>query len=188
MRTGIKVCDAMTRKPIAVTEDTSVKECVKIMKANSVGSLIVNDKKDSKKLKGMITYKSLVHKVILEDLDAKKTKAKQIMKTDEDYITIEPHVDIFDAISKMRDLDKRQMPVVTKEGKLVGLLTLKDILKIEPQLFDLMVEKIELKEEQYKPVFSKKTSDGICDLCGSKSNSLEDINGQLICNKCMNID
>ena len=92
------------------------------------------------------------------------------------------------AIDKKPHKEIINKPVVTKEGKLVGLLTLKDILKIEPQLFDLMVEKIELKEEDYKPIFSKKTSDGICDMCGTKNGNLEDINGQLICSKCMNID
>jgi CBS domain-containing protein len=179
LKTNIKVCDAMTRKPIAVSMADSVKKCVELMKKNSVGSLVV---KDNDKLHGMITYKSLVHNVILNELDVNKTKAKDILKTD--YVTISPDIDIFDAIVKMKDLDKRQMPVVTKEGKLVGLLTLKDILKIEPQLFEMMVEKIQLREEDDKPVIRAKTAEGTCDYCGEYFEKLNEYEGQLICKGC----
>jgi hypothetical protein len=38
-------------------------------------------------------------------------------------------------------------------GKLVGFLTQKDILKIQPDLFDLLVERIQIREESDKPVY-----------------------------------
>ena len=56
-------------------------------------------------------------------------------------VTIEPKADIFDAMMLMRDAEVRHLPVVENK-KILGFLTMKDILKIEPQLFDLIVEKI----------------------------------------------
>ncbi len=41
MKTEYKVCDAMTRRPVTVSPDTSIKECAKIMAENKVGSLII---------------------------------------------------------------------------------------------------------------------------------------------------
>lgn len=179
MKTNIKVCDAMTRKPIAVSPNESVKKCVELMKKHSVGSLIV---KNNEKLVGMITYKALVYNVILNEMDINKTKAKEIIKTD--YVTIPPHADIFEAITKMTDLDKRQMPVVTEGGKLVGLLTLKDILKIEPQLFEMLIEKMNIREEEMKPVVQSRIAEGTCDFCGEYYKKLEEYEGQIICKNC----
>ncbi|OYT41886.1 hypothetical protein B6U80_00530 [Candidatus Pacearchaeota archaeon ex4484_26] len=51
--TGIKVGDMMTRKLILVNPETSVKECVKKMLDNKIGTVLVTNK--DKKLLGLIT-------------------------------------------------------------------------------------------------------------------------------------
>jgi signal-transduction protein with cAMP-binding, CBS, and nucleotidyltransferase domain len=66
-------------------------------------------------------------------------------------VIISPEKDIYDAIIKMRDKDVRRLPVI-HDGELIGLLTEKDILKIEPSLFDLLVERYEIREEDKKPI------------------------------------
>ena len=38
MKTGVKVIDAMTKSPVVVTPETSIKECAKIMADEKVGS------------------------------------------------------------------------------------------------------------------------------------------------------
>ncbi|MBW2970751.1 CBS domain-containing protein [Candidatus Woesearchaeota archaeon] len=58
---------------------------------------------------------------------------------------------MYDSLVLMRDYNIRHLPVVHKK-ELVGYLTIKDILKIEPQLFELIVEKFELREEHRKPI------------------------------------
>ena len=71
-------------------------------------------------------------------------------------------------------------------SKMLGLLTLKDILKIEPQLFDLLVEKFELKEEERKPINNIREKEGVCNLCGNYSESLtEKEGGVLSCKDCL---
>jgi CBS domain-containing protein len=57
----------------------------------------------------------------------------------------------------MRDHGIRQLPVV--DGHLVGFLTLKDILKIQPELFDLWIEKYEIREESRKMQELEKLAD-----------------------------
>ena len=144
MQTGYKVIDVMTNKPVVAEKTDSLRDAAKKMLDANVNSLLI---KESDKAIGIITDEDLVRKVIAKGLDPKKTKIKDVMETD--LITISPGKDIYDAMQVMRDHNIRQLPVLEK-GKLVGFLTAKDILKIQPELFDLFVEKYELKEEQRK--------------------------------------
>jgi len=144
MQTGYKVIDVMTNKPVVAEKTDSLKDAAKKMVDANVNSLII---KELDKAVGIVTDEDLVRKVIAKGLDPKKTKVKDVMETD--LITITPGKDIYDAMQLMRSHNIRQLPVLDK-GKFVGFLTAKDILKIQPELFDLYIEKYELKEEQRK--------------------------------------
>ncbi len=144
MRTGYKVCDLMTLRPVSVDPSTPVDECSRIMAKNHVGSLLI---RKGTRLLGLFTEKDIVRKVVASNRDPRKVSAKEVMKYR--YPTITPEKDIYDAIVLMRDKNVRQLPVVDKK-KIVGFLTGKDILKIQPQLFELLVDKIELREEDRK--------------------------------------
>ncbi len=176
MKTGYKVCDAMTRKPIAISPETTAKEAARIMQQKDVGSLVV---KENDELKGYITEQGLVHKVIARGMDPEKTAVRDIMVKDVE--TISPDADVYDALLEMKDSDVRQLPVLDG-GKLVGLLTVKDILKIQPQLFELIVDKLHLREESAKPVAS---AEGTCDNCGSFSGKLYERESNFLCSKCL---
>ncbi|MBU1199508.1 MAG: CBS domain-containing protein [Nanoarchaeota archaeon] len=180
MKTGYKVGDAMTINPITVTADISLKECAEIMDKKHVGSLLV---KDDGKISGIITEQDMVRKAMAKLLDPAKTTVKEIMETE--LMTIAPDKDIFDALTKMRDYNIRHLPVIEK-GKFVGFLTIKDILKIQPQLFELIVEKFELKEESRKPVFGGGDDEGVCEICGNYSDDIQEAgNGQKVCSQCI---
>lgn len=179
IKTGYKVSDAMTHKPISVKLDTTINECSNIMLKNHVGSLLVMKNGE---LKGIITEQDIVRKVVAANLDPFKTKVKDVMVTD--LITIDPDSDIYDAIVIMRDRNIRHLPVIHKK-KMIGYLTLKDILKIEPQLFELLVEKFELREEEHKPILGEElTPEGICEICGEYSDKLYHIDGLMYCDSC----
>jgi len=177
METGYKVCDAMTNEPVMVSKEASLMECASIMKNNHVGALIVNDND----ILYIVTEQDIIRKAVAEGLDPEETEVSKVM-TKADNV-IEPQQDIFEALVKMRDLNIRHLPVVS-EKKMIGLLTLKDILKIEPQLFDLMAEKIELREEERKPIKRVKEQDGVCNLCGNYSEDLTEKEGVLVCGEC----
>ncbi len=181
MQTGYRVCDVMTRKPIAVSLGTSVRECAALMKEKNVSSLVV---KEGDMLRGHITDDVLIRNVLAEGLDVDRTTAADVMLVK--VATIEPKKDVYDALMTMRDYETRQLPVVDREngGKLVGLLTLKDVLKIQPQLFDLLVDKIVLREEEQKLTGSRYPLEGTCDNCGQFFPKLYEVDGDFLCTKC----
>jgi len=61
-----------------------------------------------------------------------------------DLLTISPRMDVFDAIRLMKDADVRHLPVI-ESGKLVGYITMKDILRIQPELFEILSEKFDMQ-------------------------------------------
>lgn len=145
MKTGVNVGDAMTRKPVYVTPETSLSECAKIMHENNVGSLIVSENEE---LQGILSERDMVKKALIKDLkELKKLKAKDIMTRN--VITITSKEDIYDAILTMKDESIRRLPVVAGK-KIVGLLTYSDILKIQPDLYTLFIERFQIKESERK--------------------------------------
>lgn len=178
MKTGYKVYDCMTTKPISVSSGTNLLECAKIMAKNHVGALVI---KDSHKSRGVITEQDIVRKAVAKGINPLTKKVKDFMATK--LKTISSNSDIYDALIIMRDSNIRHLPVVDK-GKMVGLLTLKDILKIEPSLFELLVEKFEIREEKRKPIDRIIQNEAICQNCGAYSEDITKIKGMLLCERC----
>jgi len=175
MKTGYKVCDAMTQAPIVVSPDTTIQECAKIMRKEHIGGLPISQ---NRILKGIITEQDITRKVVALGLDIKKPVKTIMVKR---VITISPEKDIYDALMKMRKYGIRHLPVVDGK-KLLGLLTMKDILKIQPQLFEILVEKMAIREADRKPVFSQ--TSGICQVCGQLTDKLYEVDGVFMCAKC----
>lgn len=144
MKTGYLVCDAMTQRPISVEHDATIVECSKIMAQNHVSSLIV---KKANRLVGLLTEKDIVRKVVSEGIEPSKAIASGIME--KKFPTIRPEKDISEAIKLMRDKNVRHLPVMNRKT-MVGFLTGKDILKLQPHLFEVLAEKIELREWERK--------------------------------------
>ena len=178
MKTGYKVYDCMTTKPISVTPDTSLEQCAKVMAKNHVGALVIKDNSIST---GLITEQDIVRKVIAKGMNPLTKKVGDFME--KKLKTVSPNSDIYDALIVMRDSNIRHLPVVDN-GKMVGLLTLKDVLKIEPSLFDLLVEEFELREETRKPINRIIEREAICQGCGAYSEDIVKVKGSLLCERC----
>ena len=180
MKTGYTVHDCMTTKPISVAISASVQECAKIMRTSHVGALVV---REDSKTAGILTEQDIVRKAVAMGKNPLAMKVSELMDKGKELITISPEDDIHDALIKMRDYNIRHLPVM-EDDNMVGLLTLKDILKIEPQLFDLLVEKFELREAERKPINRIIPTEGICQACGEYTEKINDIEGSLLCDDC----
>lgn len=183
METGIKVGDLMTRNFIFVSPDTNLKKCAETMVKKRVGSLIV---KIDNELKGILTEKDIIWAIVkksVKDLD--NILAKDLAKRK--VITIKPGADIIEALEKMKRDKVRRLPVL-ENNQVIGMLTLNDILKIDPGLFELISETVHVKEETQKLMKNKinaKRKEGTCEECG-EINTLYDIDGEWVCVSCYN--
>jgi CBS domain-containing protein len=153
MQTGYKVVDIMTNKPIVASRDMTLKDAAELMAGENVNSLLIVENNEPV---GIVTDEDVVRKCVAKGLDSKKLKLKDILSSN--LMTITPEKDVYDALILMRDNNIRQLPVVNKK-KLEGFLTLKDILKIQPELIDLVAEKYEVREESRKMQEIEKLAD-----------------------------
>lgn len=128
-KSGVKVSEAMAKNPIIAKPDDLLPHCARKMLSHNVGCIIIEKNKG---LVGIATEKDFVEQAIGKELNTNKTKIKDIMSRGM-MITIKPDADLIDAIKIMVREDVRRLPVI-KNGKLVGLLTMRDVLKIQPKL------------------------------------------------------
>ena len=180
MKSGYKVADAMTINPVSVSGNATVLACAKLMSEKHVGAVVVKDWNSL----GILTEQDIVRKAVADGIDANEN-VKRFTETK--IITISPDADIYDALIKMRDNNIRHLPVV-EDNEMLGLLTIKDILKIQPQLFDLVVEKFELKEESRKPINRIIPTEGICQVCGEYSEKVKETNEAVLCDNCAKLE
>ena len=182
MNIGVKVGDIMTRDFISVSPDISILEAAKIMVKKHVGSLIIQEDGN---LKGILTEKDIIWTLTKKPKDLHKIKVGDIAKRK--VVTIKPNTDLISAINLMKKSKFRRLPVTIKK-KVIGIMTLKDILRIEPALFEIArgMDALQIREENEKLERKKHPEDfsiGICEECG-KEELLEKTDGRLICEVC----
>ncbi|MCL5011414.1 MAG: CBS domain-containing protein [Candidatus Marsarchaeota archaeon] len=128
--TGIKVGDCMKTKVITIKADSTAVEAAKRIKEFNVGSLLVE--KDGV-IQGIITEKDLVVKSLSAgDLNM---KVNDFMSAN--LIQIEDDADLSEA-AKIMGENKIKRLIVTHAGKIIGIISQKDIISISPSLYDLI--------------------------------------------------
>lgn len=177
MKSKYRVADVMTVKPIIVGPETTIEQAAVKMQIQKIGSLLVEENKN---LLGIITEKDLVDKVLAKSLNPKTTKVKEIMT--KIVHTVSPNEDLLIAIRKMAKANVKRLPVLDK-NKLVGFLTSKDVLAIQPELFEILTERFHLRETERKPHIA--CGEGNCDKCGNTTLVRKKEN-ECLCYECLN--
>lgn len=177
MRIGIKVGDVMTRNFVSARPELPVLSAIKLMVKKRVGSLILEE---NGFLKGLLTEKDIMW-ALTKQKDLSNVKSMDICTRK--VTTIKPSADIYDAIRIMRKGKLRRLPVTIKK-KVIGYLTLKDILRIQPELFEIARQGYAIKwppkKEEKGPEAIK---EGMCEECGNFE-ILYTEDGKLICEGC----
>lgn len=179
MKIGIRVGDVMTRNFISAKPDIPLLKAVNLMIKNGVGSLLLIE---NEALKGILTEKDIMW-ALTKKKDLSDVKAGDICTRK--ITTIRPSADVYDAVKLMKKAKFRRLPVTIKK-RVIGYLSLKDILKIQPELFEIAQEGHAIKEYEEKTKrkeIGEEFQEGICDRCGN-FDMIYNINGELICESC----
>ena len=173
---NILVREAMKFNPLTVKPETSVEEVAIIMRDAGIGNCIVVSKKPI----GIITESDIIKKVVAENLCANEIKVEEIMSSP--IIVIDPNSPLEEAMNTMGKCNIRRLPVV-ENGKLIGIVTHKDVSRISPILHEISREWYDISkvDKVYKEgrVFS-----GKCEDCGTLSTNLKNIDDRLLCEDC----
>lgn len=137
----LKVKDVMSKTLVVVTPGKTVMDAARLMDLHDVGSVIIVERS---KAKGILTERDIVRRVVKDGRDPREVKVSEVMSSP--LIVIDENDTVEEAAEVMKKAGVKRLPVVNKEGMLVGIISENDILKVFPPL----VELIRLKAEAFQ--------------------------------------
>jgi CBS domain-containing protein len=115
--------DRKGREIIAIAEDASVLDAIKMLADRSIGSLLVMD---GDTLKGIVTERDYARKVLIKGRSSKTTQVREIMTTE--VYTANTDQTVNDCMTVMTEKRIRHLPVV-ENGEVVGLISIGDLVQ-----------------------------------------------------------
>jgi CBS domain-containing protein len=119
---GILLEDYTRARMVILSPLASVYSAARALQDNHIGAVIVHD---GSNVVGIVTDRDIVLRATSRELDPTQTSLWEIMTTD--VATLPPTASIALAAQLMRDRRVRRIPIV-EQGKLLGLVTLDDLL------------------------------------------------------------
>lgn len=129
-----------------VVPETSVLDAVSLMNERRVGAVAVTK---GDKLEGIFTERDLMIRVVLEGKDPKATTVSDVMTAK--CISAKQDMTIGEALLIMSENHFRHLPVVDDKGKVLGLLSIRDLLH----------SRVDKLSQELESVVSFFTADGI---------------------------
>ena len=121
----MKVSEAMTRDVRITSPDQSIREAARIMAEIDAGVLPVGE---NDRLVGMITDRDIAIRAVAEGKGS-DTSVREVMTQDVKYCFDDEDTD--DVVRNMADQQVRRLPVVNRDKRLVGILSLGDLAVME---------------------------------------------------------
>jgi CBS domain-containing protein len=124
----VPVSKYMTKTVITANLDQTIQSACKIMNENNLGGIVIVKRGVSgNEPVGVITERDIIRKIDEADLFTTQSPIRELMSNN--LVTIKPNNTISDAIGLMHGNNIRRLPVIDNDGKMVGIITDKDILK-----------------------------------------------------------
>lgn len=133
---SISVQDVMVRQVLTIDATQTVKNAARFMSKFGVSSLIVSTEDD---IVGILTERDILVRVVSSGQDPSKVIIREIMS--EPIIVVNPETPLEKAIQIMFRERIKKLPVICCEkerAKLVGILSITDIARIQPRFIEDM--------------------------------------------------
>jgi CBS domain-containing protein len=178
MKTDLRVGDCMRKGVVTLKATDTAADAAKIMKRHRIGSIVVT--KDQKAV-GIVTETDMAYKVVAGGLNPEKTPLNKIMSSP--LKTTKADDKISDVAGLMREHKIKRVPVVDAEQRLVGIISDDDLISVFPALVEVLIEDYKMHEFGDEGMFA-----GVCESCGSYSESLTKSRGKFFCDECKEED
>ena len=174
MASGIKAADIMSRNVVFATPEMKITEVAALMNEFRIGGIPVLTNGG---VCGIITERDIMKKVVQGNKSPSEVSVEEIM-TCPPKVVCDVSDDLEDIAELMAAHDVTRIPVV-RDGKLVGIVTNRDVLKNSADLIDVLIEQARVKGRDKKGHVSY----GKCELCGM-SDYLVFAKGVFVCDAC----
>jgi CBS domain-containing protein len=118
----MNVSDCMTRDVAVVSPNDTIQQAAKIMSQIDAGILPVAE---NDRLVGMVTDRDITVRAVGEGKDPVQCRVRDVMTSEVRYVYEDDALE--DAADNMAELQVRRLPVISREKRLVGIISLADI-------------------------------------------------------------
>jgi CBS domain-containing protein len=172
----VKIHEIMKKSVVTIDPELSLADVAKIMTNNKIGSVIIMEKT---KPIGIVTDDDIVGTIAVGK-DPKKIKVRGLKKKTK-FVTASPDEDVLKVTKRMVKTGIKRVPVI-KNGKLVGIVSDKELLLMSPELINVLSEKLKMRVDSVAQ--PDQAISGICERCESYSDELRNIGGRWLCEDC----
>lgn len=110
--------------PVTATAETTVMQAVQLMSDQQVGAIVITDA--DKHVLGIFTERDNMLRVTLKGRDPEKTHLSEVMSAP--VVTAAPEDKAAAAMPKMLGRRHRHLPIVDKEKRIVGVVSVRQML------------------------------------------------------------
>jgi CBS domain-containing protein len=118
----LELCDP---EPAAVSLEATVAEAIRMMLRQHVGAVGVID--SERRIAGIFTERDVLMKTSLSGKDPEQTPVREVMTTPVELASLA--MGPGEAMSTMVERHYRHLPVVDEQGKLLGMLSIRNLLE-----------------------------------------------------------
>jgi CBS domain-containing protein len=122
MEASMKISEIMTRDPELIDPSESIRDAARRMKNEDIGALPVGE---NDRLIGMITDRDITMRAVAEDRPPSSTSVRDVM-SEKIYYCFEDD-DVEEAARCMADNQVRRLPILNRDKRLTGIVSLADI-------------------------------------------------------------
>ncbi len=141
METGFTVGQIMKKYVLTMPPSSKIIDVAKCMVEKRVGSILITE---NNKILGIVTDQDMTRKVVARSLNVAATAVSEVMTTE--VWTIAPDIDINKAVEALAKHKVRHLPVAYGDT-LLGMVSYRDIIRIQPSLVELICTKQSLAED-----------------------------------------
>jgi len=121
----------------SIRPDDPALDAMKLMAENNIGALLVMD---ADKVEGILSERDCVRKLDIDGRSAKTARVREIMT--EKVLYVDGGYSLDDCMAVMIDKNIRHLPVY-EDGKLIGLISVRDVLKEVVDYQRFMISQLE---------------------------------------------
>lgn len=143
----MSIGEICNREVVVVQPEDTVLQAAKLMRQHHVGSVLVVDQHNGKPVPvGIVTDRDLVVEVMATELDPDTITVSDIMVPD--FAMVKEETGVFETIQYMRNKSVRRLPVVDKEGRLIGIIALDDLLTLLSEELDALAKLVAREQKK----------------------------------------
>ncbi|MFA4877902.1 MAG: CBS domain-containing protein [Methanoregula sp.] len=174
--TRVPLKEIMRHDPTTISSGATVAKAAAAMCHDDVGSCIVLNHNLPV---GIITEQDINCKVVAKDLKPSTVHVNEVMSTP--LITVSAEKTVGDAAHMMVKHKVRRLPVIDDTKKVIGIVTVRDLLTVSNEVNELLTDLIEINREEI-------VEQGMCSRCSQMSDDLKRVDSILLCPRCREED